>query len=429
MARRSHFLGALLRQGAPVLASTPRELPGKIDDPEPMAAADRIRAMFSSRVEPPTDTLLVRATRYAVLLPLTYRLFALPVVWLWLVIGAGSTPALTTFAWLGAAGNAAAMGQLLRVPDRDGRRTTMMMWLDTGFVVAVGLIFALTVPAALYWPGGWIVFVYLTGTVALWTMCRGILPGVLLSAFAVALQALIQWLGPAPWFDRHDVAQLVGVAGAMLSAVVGGVSVLMLTGLATRLTLAIGMRLGRQAERARTERALHDTVLQTLEAIALTQDGPDALGAARDAARAQALGLRKMLRDSHEAPDGLAAELATLAAEMARDGLRAQLSISDIGDDELSEVRRVAVRDAAREALRNTLKHAGTREVVVRMEERDGGIVVITRDHGVGYDEKARPPGFGVSESMEARLAEVGGWCRVESRPGNGTRVTMWVPR
>jgi signal transduction histidine kinase len=87
------------------------------------------------------------------------------------------------------------------------------------------------------------------------------------------------------------------------------------------------------------------------------------------------------------------------------------------------------VRDAAREALRNTIKHSGTREVVVRLEERDGGIAVITRDHGAGYDENTRPAGFGVSESMKARLTEVGGWCRIESWPGRGTRVTLWVPR
>lgn len=429
MRRRPNFLGALLRQGAPVIASTPRDLPREIDDPEPVAAADRIRVMFASRVEPPTDSLMIRAVRYAVLLPLAYRLIVMPVGWLWLVIGFGSTPVLTTIAWLGTACNAAAAGWLLRVPDRRGRRTALLMWLDIAFIVASSLVFTLTVPASLYWPGGLVVFVYLTGTVALWTMCRGILPGVLLSALAVGLQALTQWLGPTRWFTRLDLAQLVGVAGAMLAAVAAGMAALVLIGLATRLSLAIGMRLGEEGERARTERALHDTVLQTLEAIALTEDRPGGLGAARDAARAQALELRKMLLDSPGSPDGLAAELTMLATEMARDGLRAQLAFSDIGDDNLSAVRRMAVRDAAREALRNTIKHAGTREVVVRMEERDGGVVVITRDHGVGYDEKTRPPGFGVSESMKARLAEVGGWCHIESKPGKGTRVTMWVPR
>ena len=68
------------------------------------------------------------------------------------------------------------------------------------------------------------------------------------------------------------------------------------------------------------------------------------------------------------------------------------------------------------------------RAVVVRVEEQEGGVAVITRDHGAGFSIDTRPAGFGISESITARLAEVGGTARVESAPGNGTRVTLWVP-
>lgn len=428
MARGPSFLGALLRQGATVLASTPRELPPEVDDPEPVAAVRRMGAMAASEVAPPTGSLMVRATRYAVLLPLAYRIFVLPVVWLWLLIGFGTTPALTVITWVGTAANVASVVWVLRVPDRRGRLTRLLLGADVVFAVLASVLYAVTVPGGLVWPGGWVPLAYLTGTVALWTMCRGVLPGLVLAALGILLEGVTLWLAPLGGIGRVEIAALVGVAGMMLVAVATGVGSLVLLGLATRLALAIGMRLGQSGERARTERSLHDTVLQTLEAIALTDDGPGQLDRVRDEARAQARELRRMLRAA-DPPEGLAAELAALATEMAREGLRAELAISDVGDDQLSEVRRIAVRDAAREALRNTIKHAGTHEVVVRMEERDGGVVVITRDHGVGYDEDARPPGFGVSESMKARLAEVGGWCRIESRPGRGTRVTMWVPR
>lgn len=384
--------------------------------------------MAASEVDPPADSLMIRATRYAVLLPLAYRIFVVPVVWLWLVIGFGTTPVVTAIAWVGTVANAATAVWVLRVPDRQGRRTRLLLCLDVVFAVVASLLFSVTVPAELFWPAGWITLVYLTGTVGLWTMCRGVVAGLVLAALGVALEVVVLWLGPVTGSGRAGVASLVGVVGILLVAVATGVGSLVLLGLATRLALAIGMRLGQGAERARMERNLHDTVLQTLEAIALTRDGPGQLARVRDMARAQGRELRRTLHAA-DTPDGLATELAALATEMAREGLRAELAISDIGDDQLSEVRRIAVRDAAREALRNTIKHAGTQEVVVRMEERDGGVVVITRDHGVGYDEDARPPGFGVSESMKARLAEVGGWCRIESRPGRGTRVTMWVPR
>jgi signal transduction histidine kinase len=433
LARGSNFLIALLRHGAPALASTPREMPAEVDDPEPVAAVRRMGAMAATRVDAARDPLLIRATRYAVLLPLAYRMCVLPVSWLWLVIGFGSTPVLTTIAWIGTVSNLAAAGWVLRVPDRRGLLTRLLLYADVVFAVAASILTSATVPAALYWPGGWVTFVYLTGTVALWTMCRGVVAGLLLVALGIALQGLMLWIGPLPDIGAVEAASLFGAAGMLLVALATGLGSLVLLGLATRLALATGLRLGQSAERARVERTLHDTALQALEALAIgtTVDDIDPRGQlsrVRDAARAQAGELRRALSETGPS-DGLAAELATLATEMARDGLRAELSISEIGDDQLSEVRRLAVRDAAREALRNTIKHAGTREVVVRMEERDGGVAVITRDHGAGYDEGARPPGFGVSESMKARLAEVGGWCHIESRPGRGTRVTMWVPR
>ncbi|WP_246245309.1 sensor histidine kinase [Amycolatopsis pithecellobii] len=417
-----------MRQGAPVLASTPRELPPEVDDPEPVAAVRRIGVMATSEVSSSSDPLMVRATRYAVLLPFVYRILVLPVVWLWTLIGFGATPLLTAITWVGVAANVAGVWWVLAVPDREGRLTTALLYADVGFAVATSLLFTVTVPPDLFWANGWIPLLYLTGTVVLWTICRGLVAGLSLAGLSIVLEGGSPWLGPVDEVNRFEVASFVVAAGMVLVAVASGIGFLVLVGLGTRLSLAIGMRLGQSAERSRTERVLHDTVLQTLEAIALTEDGPGRLTRVRAAARVQARELRRSLQAS-DPPTGLAAELAALATDMAREGLRAELAMSDIGDDQLSEVRRIAVRDAAREAMRNTIKHAGTQEVVVRMEERDGGVAVITRDHGVGYDERVRPPGFGVSESMKARLTEVGGWCRIESHPGRGTRVTLWVPR
>ncbi|WAL67293.1 ATP-binding protein [Amycolatopsis cynarae] len=433
MTRGQNYVGALFRRGAPVLASTPRELPPGVDDPEPLAAAGRLSALARSRVEPADDPLMIRATRYAVLLPLAYRLCMLPAAWLWLVLAFPATAVLNAIAWLGIAGNAASILWVLRVPDRRGRRAPVLLAADAAFALVAAPVAAFTSPAALYWPGQWVTFVYLTGTVALWTIGRGVPAGLLVAALGTAMEGLLRWAGPLPPIGDAEIATLVSGAAMLVVAVVASGGALLLIGLATRLALAIGLRLGHTAERDRAERILHDTALQALEAIALSTSADDRdpraqLARVRDAARAQARELRRVLGTAG-APDGLATELAAVAAEMARDGLRAELSLSDIGDDRLSEARRAAMRDAVREALRNTLKHAGTRDVVVRMEERDGGIAVVTRDHGAGYDEEERPPGFGVSESMTARLAEVGGWCRIESRPGDGTRATLWVPR
>jgi signal transduction histidine kinase len=189
----------------------------------------------------------------------------------------------------------------------------------------------------------------------------------------------------------------------------------------------LGVRRGRSESRAEFDRYIHDTVLQTLEAMAMGRASDSAdLAEFRTMARAQAASLRRgMTADD----DGrLVSDLAALATDMASEGLRAQVVSADI-DDALPDARRRAVRDATREALRNTLKHGGTQRVTVRVEERDGGIAVTTRDHGVGFDAGSQAYGFGIRESIIARLTKVGGRADVVSRPGNGTRVTVWVPR
>ncbi|MDQ0379900.1 sensor histidine kinase [Amycolatopsis thermophila] len=427
----ANFLLTLLSKGAGVLASTPPELPDEIDDPEPVSALRRIGAVAASSTDGPRSSLMVRATRYAVLLPLVYRIGTLPIAWVWLVAAYGPLPAATIVAWVGVVANLAGLVWVLRVPDRDGRTTRLVLGADLVFALAGGVLVSAVAPASLYWAAAWIPFLNWTGTVGLWTMCRGVPAGVTLVVLGVPVQlGLLALGGQLPMW----VPALIGGTGTALVAVVVAAGTLVLLGVATRLALAIGMRLGVSGERARTERALHDTVLQALEAMAMrgpgdADDPAGALARVRAQARAQAGEVRRGIGAPGGQGEGLAAELTGLATEMAREGLRAKLALTDLAGDTLTEARRAAVRDAAREALRNTLKHAGTREVVIRLAEHDGGIAVVIRDHGVGYDEDQRPAGFGVSSSMKARLTEAGGWCRIDSKPGHGTRVTLWVPR
>lgn len=88
-APESNFLVALLRDGAPVLATAPRELPDEVDDPTPVPATRRIAALAATDRSAPKDSLMIRATRYGVLLPLAFRALAVPVVWGWLVATSG----------------------------------------------------------------------------------------------------------------------------------------------------------------------------------------------------------------------------------------------------------------------------------------------------------------------------------------------------
>ncbi len=85
----------------------------------------------------------------------------------------------------------------------------------------------------------------------------------------------------------------------------------------------------------------------------------------------------------------------------------------------------VALFRAAQEAVMNVRKHAGARHVRIRVEARDGAVVLQVEDDGRGAADIQE--GIGLT-SMRDRVASLGGRVDIWSRPGAGTRVTVQVP-
>lgn len=209
-----------------------------------------------------------------------------------------------------------------------------------------------------------------------------------------------------------------------LAATVGGVTVLFGFGLWSAFTA--GLRRGREIERARADRRIHDTALPALDAIALLAGSTEVTKVARE----HAASLRRDL-DRRRGSVRLSEDLAGVVAEQERSGLRTRLELCELDarvDAELPASQRSALREATGEALRNTVRHSGVREAEVTVETRDGGVAVTAHDAGSGFDMDSCDPGFGIGESIAARMSEVGGSATIESRPGVGTRVTLWVP-
>jgi signal transduction histidine kinase len=82
------------------------------------------------------------------------------------------------------------------------------------------------------------------------------------------------------------------------------------------------------------------------------------------------------------------------------------------------------------ESLTNVAKHADATEVSVRITQADGGLAVMVRDNGGGFD-----PGAAVERSghvglrqMQERMEAIRGQVIVLSKPGAGTEVRAWLP-
>ena len=88
---------------------------------------------------------------------------------------------------------------------------------------------------------------------------------------------------------------------------------------------------------------------------------------------------------------------------------------------------------ARREALETVRRHAPGAPVSVELRERDGGVAVVVRDGGPGFDpallsRRESEGHFGV-RGLPERMELVGGRAELNSAPGWGTTVQLWVPR
>jgi len=80
------------------------------------------------------------------------------------------------------------------------------------------------------------------------------------------------------------------------------------------------------------------------------------------------------------------------------------------------------------EALQNAGKYAGrAASATVRVLEKEGGLLFEISDDGAGFDPDRRASGAGLA-NMTDRLGAIGGSLRIESSPGQGTRVAGTIP-
>lgn len=203
-------------------------------------------------------------------------------------------------------------------------------------------------------------------------------------------------------------------------------------------------------ERARLAANLHDTILQTVTGIGfqlkagLTHHEASGAGASRlsdhvqfarrmvEHATAQLRGtvwsLKSLPLDGATFRESLAALLERLGdGQEVRVSLEVKEGMQAIPDDVAGSLLLV-IQEAVHNAL--THAHASLIEVLVDCPPPEGGVRVVIRDDGDGFDPGARGgPGtghFGV-QGMRERMERLGGTLVVTSRPGRGTMVRALI--
>jgi signal transduction histidine kinase len=193
-----------------------------------------------------------------------------------------------------------------------------------------------------------------------------------------------------------------------------------------------------EAERRRIAHDLHDGAVQDLAGVSYSLTAtaetapPEVASVMKEAAedtRRTIKELRTLLVDIYP-PDlhrtGLDAALRDLAAPLAPRGIDTTLEIPS-GLELPDEVETLFYR-CAQEALRNVVKHAHARHVLVRVEN-DGRVCLTVEDDGVGLPVDAEAEGHFGMRLLADLTREAGGELVVDSEPERGTRVTIEVPR
>ena len=216
---------------------------------------------------------------------------------------------------------------------------------------------------------------------------------------------------------------------------------------ATELTEA-RLREGERAveERRRIARDLHDSVSQALFSTVLhtrlaqreasaggaepSEPLPRALNTIAELTRGAQSEMRALISELGRDPlaGGLVDALARHAVQVGeRDGVTVRV-VAPHGDLGLSPRAEAYLFGIGREALANSVKHAGTRTAWVRVQRLLGTVVLEIGDEGRGFNPAAAHPGHFGLDSMRTRAAELGGTLTITSRPGEGTVVRAEVP-
>jgi signal transduction histidine kinase len=185
----------------------------------------------------------------------------------------------------------------------------------------------------------------------------------------------------------------------------------------------------RAEERADIAARVHDSVLQTLALIQRRADDPQAVV---QLARAQERELRSWLFEGRAPGDAEVSSFAEGIRQIQRD-VEARhgvpVEVVTVGDCPL-DARLSALLAAAREATVNAAKWSGAAVISVFAEVEPERVNVAVRDRGKGFDPGAVPGDRkGVAESIRGRMARHGGEAAVQSAPGEGTKVTLCMPR
>jgi two-component system nitrate/nitrite sensor histidine kinase NarX len=252
----------------------------------------------------------------------------------------------------------------------------------------------------------------------------------------------------ADWTDRLFVLDAVGddhqlqLVATVAKLVAAAIHNLELVG---QLRSRVGA-----AERARVAHELHDGVIQTLIGLEMQVDVwrrdtsasmPEVLerlAHIQQVLRTEVQDLRDLIQQLKPPlidPEQLLDFLADLVQRFQRESGICAHFVCEVEELSLSERVCGEIARIVQEALVNVRKHSGARHVLVRVTAPPGYWKFEIDDDGRGFGFAGRHSHADLEVArkgpvvIKERVRSIGGTLAVESTPGQGARVEVWLPR
>jgi signal transduction histidine kinase len=131
------------------------------------------------------------------------------------------------------------------------------------------------------------------------------------------------------------------------------------------------------------------------------------------------------------AGSGLASALERTVREITETkSIRTKMNLGSVSRELAPETEYQVLR-IVREAVNNTVKHAGASQIEVSLESKPGAMAITVKDDGSGFPrEDAASPGpghYGII-GMKERASQIGGFLDLVTQPGAGTAITLTLP-
>ncbi len=127
---------------------------------------------------------------------------------------------------------------------------------------------------------------------------------------------------------------------------------------------------------------------------------------------------------------GLTAAVEWVAARvLGPAGIRYHIAFTQAAD-RLDGDHSIALFRIVQESLSNIVRHAAAHDVHITLSQDGDGMYLLVEDDGRGFDAAAvdHSTHFGLLGVSE-RVTSLGGTLEIDSRPGDGTRLAVTLPR